>query len=132
MSPSRSKLLAASALLITFLVGIVIGVIGERVLMIRRGGVPHFPPAQWIVRRLDARLHLSDSQRVQITQIVQRHEDKIRGIWSGVRPAVRSEIDAANSEIDRILTPEQRARFANMRMRLMPRRGDDGMRVRHD
>ena len=118
MSPSKSKLLAAFALLITFLVGIVVGVIGERVLLIRRGGVPHYPPAEFIVRRLDARLHLNGQQRAQITEIVQRHEDNVRTIWSGVRPAVRNEIENANSEIDRVLTPEQRATFDKMKMRL--------------
>lgn len=118
MSSSSSKLLAALALVITFVVGALVGIAGDRVLLMRRGGMPHYPPAQMIVRHLDRRLHLNDSQRALITEIVQRHEQKIRGLWSGVRPAVRNEIEAANSEIDRVLTPGQRAEFAKMKMRL--------------
>ncbi len=118
MSPSKSKLLAAFALVITFLVGAVVGVVGERIMIMRRGGGPHYPPPQFIVRRLDARLHFTDQQRTEITEIVQRHEQNARNIWSGARGNVRNEIENANSEIDRVLTPEQRATFAKMRMRL--------------
>lgn len=118
VSPSNTKLLAALALLITFVVGVVVGFVGERAIMIRKGGVPRYPPAQFIVRHLDRRLHLNDQQRVEITGIVQRHEQRIVVIWSGVRPQVRSEIESANAEIDRVLTPEQRAEFAKMKMRL--------------
>lgn len=118
MSSSSSKLLAALALVITFGVGVLVGVAGDRLIMMRRGAMRHYPPAQMIVRHLDRRLHLNDQQRAQITTIVQRHEEKIRGIWSGVRPAVRNEIETANGEIDRVLTPEQRTDFAKMKMRL--------------
>ncbi|HSP33716.1 MAG TPA: hypothetical protein VLU46_05310 [Thermoanaerobaculia bacterium] len=117
MSPSSSKLLAAFALVITFFAGALVGVFGDHLFMIHRGILAH-PPAKFIVRRLDARLHLNDQQRAQITGIVERHDARIRTIREGVRPAVRNEIDAANSEIDRVLTPEQRATFAKMRIRL--------------
>ena len=116
MSPSSSKWLAAIALVVTFLVGVVIGGIGSRVMLMRHG--PHVPSAEFVVKRLDARLHLTDAQRTAVTAIVQRHEDKIRSIWTGVRPAVRTEIEAANAEIDRVLTPEQRATFAKIKLHL--------------
>jgi len=122
VSSNKSKLLAAAALVITFLAGALVGVIFERVMTMRRGGAPRIPPTAFIVHRLDARLHLSDQQRAQVTEIVQRHEDNVRRIWSGMRPAVRNEIENANSEIDSVLTPEQRATFAKLKMRLIQHR----------
>lgn len=118
MSSSNAKVLAALALLITFVAGIVVGLVGDRAIMMRRPPIARYPPARFIVRHLDRRLHLNDQQRTEITAIVQRHEQRIIAIWSGVRPQVRNEIEAANSEINRVLTPEQRAQFAKMKMRL--------------
>ena len=129
MSSTNAKLLAAIALVITFVVGGAVGVLFDHLFLL------HYLPqhsAQFIVRRLDHRLHFNDQQRVQVTEIVARHQQRINGIWAGVRPAVHVEIEAANGEIDRVLTPAQRAEFAKIRMRLMPRRSGDGIRFKHD
>ena len=129
MSSTNAKLLAAIALVITFVVGGAVGVLFDHVVLLR-----YLPlhSAQFIVRRLDHRLHFNDKQRVQVTEIVARHQQRINGIWAGVRPSVHAEIEAANGEIDRVLTPAQRAEFAKIRMRLMPRRSGDGIRFKHD
>jgi hypothetical protein len=120
VSPTNTKLLAAVALVITFFVGGVLGVVADRVIFLHYGMPQH--SAHFIVRRLDHRLHFSDQQRAQVVEIIDRHQRNISGIWSGVRPAVLKEIEAANVEIDRVLTPPQRAEFAKLRMRLMPHR----------
>ncbi|HEY3053822.1 MAG TPA: hypothetical protein VGK04_10600 [Thermoanaerobaculia bacterium] len=130
MSPSNTKLLAAIALVITFLVGGVLGVVGDRLIFLRYG-IPHHS-AQFIVHRLDRRLHFNDQQRAQVVEIIDRHQRRISGIWTGVRPAVLKEIETANVEIDRVLTPQQRVEFAKIRMRLMPHRTGDGIRFKHD
>ena len=66
---------------------------------------PHV--SRMMLRHLDLRLDLTDAQRAQVEQILERHHAQMRG-----------QLDAANAEIERVLTPEQRARFARMRMRL--------------
>ncbi|HEX9162669.1 MAG TPA: hypothetical protein VF980_13270 [Thermoanaerobaculia bacterium] len=114
----------------TFVVGAVVGIVGDRLFLLRRG-MPQ-RSASAIVARLDRQLHFTDQQRAQVTEIITRHQQKIVSIWSGVRPAVRQEIEGANAEIDRVLTPEQRAKFSSMRMRLMPRHPGGGIRARHD
>ncbi len=114
---SSNKLLAAVALLITFVVGAILGVVGDRLWVIMH---PRRPSPEMIVRHLTYRLHLSDQQRAQVTDIVARHQQRIAAVTSATRPAVQQELEQANREIEQILTPEQRETFAKMRMRLMP------------
>jgi len=130
VSASSTKLLAAVALLVTFVVGAVVGAVAVH-FWLWHGGLPQHS-AQFIVRRLDRRLHFNDQQRVQVMAIIGRHQLRIAGIWSRVRPEVHQEIEAANVEIARVLTPEQRVEFEKVRMRLMPRRTGGGIRFPHD
>jgi len=76
-----------------------------------------------VVDRLNRELHFSSEQRAQVQQIVDRHRVRIDALMSGVRPQIRQEFDATNAEIDKVLTPDQRAAFAKMRMRMQGRRG---------
>ena len=131
MSASSARVLAAIALVITFVVGIVIGVVADRAMVMHGIGVPH-PSTAFLVRRLDRRLHFTNEQRAQVTAIIDRHQQRVAGIWQGVMPALHAEIEGANVEIDRLLTPEQRVTFAKVRMHLMPHRGGDGIRLKHD
>ena len=130
MSPRRTSLLAAVALVITFAVGAIVGVFGDRVL-IRRFGMP-MRSSSWVVSRLDHRLHFTEQQRLQVTAIVDRRQKRIADVWTDVRSNVRHEIEETNIEIDGVLTPEQRIEFAKIRMRLMPRTTGDGIRFKHD
>ena len=130
MSASSTRILAGVALVVTFLVGILVGAVAVHAFMLHRGMPQH--SSQFIARRLDRRLHFNDQQRTQVIGIIDRHQQRIAMIWTNVRPAVRHEIESANVEIDRVLTPEQRVEFDKIRMRLMPRQGDDGIRFRHD
>jgi hypothetical protein len=120
VSSSNARILAAIALVITFVVGAVLGVIGDRIWVTIHGGPRHSP--QMLVRHLTYRLHLSDQQRAQVSEIVMRHQQRIAAITTTTRPAVQQELEQANREIEQILTPEQRETFAKMRMRLRPRR----------
>ena len=133
MSSTNAKVLAAFALALTFVVGIIVGFAADHILLMRRGGPP-MHSAEFITRRLDRRLHFTDQQRTQVTEIVARGQQRIAGVWMGVRPSVDREIQQTNVEIERVLTPEQRAKFADIRMRLMPHRGPmpHGMRMKHD
>jgi Spy/CpxP family protein refolding chaperone len=111
--------------IIAFVAGILVGVAGDHLLFIHhlfpRGFV-----AGRIVERLDRELHLTPQQKTQVQQILDRHRARIDAITSSVRPQVRQEIDTTNAEIEKILTPEQRAQFAKMRMRMPGRRGMGG------
>lgn len=111
MSATRTTLFAALALVLTFAGGVLAGAFGHRALTHRAFAGrpdPTPPPAmRMLLHHLDRRLDLTDAQRTQIEAIFARRHARIRG-----------EIDSANAEIERILTPEQRRRFARMKMRL--------------
>jgi hypothetical protein len=108
--------------IIAFVAGVLVGVAGDHLLFIHHVFSRGFVAGR-IADRLDRELHLSAQQKTQVQQILDRHRKRIDVITSGVRPQVRQEIDSTNAEIEKILTPEQRAQFAKMRMRMPGRRG---------
>lgn len=108
MSATRTTVIAAFALVLTFVAGVFAGAVGHHVL----GPRIHRPrPMQsMMIHHLDMRLDLTDAQQAQIERILEQRHARMRG-----------EIEAVNADIERVLTPEQRKIFATMRMR--PGRG---------
>jgi Spy/CpxP family protein refolding chaperone len=106
LSATRTTVVAALALALTFGGGFLAGAFVHRAIVM---GIHRPGPAatHMLLRHLDMRLDLTAAQRKQIEEILDRRHGRMR-----------AEIDAANAEIERVLTPEQRARFAKMRMRL--------------
>jgi hypothetical protein len=117
----NTTLLAAVALVVTFIAGLVVGAVGARFLNIRRPERLRPPAAEFMMKRLDRSLDLTPQQEVEITSILQRHHQRIGAVWTGVRPQLRREVEQTNAEIQRVLTPEQRTKFEGIKMRLMPR-----------
>lgn len=116
---SRVKWIAGLVVVAAFVSGIIVGMAADRFLMIR-GRRDHLPAraTSMMVERLDRRLDLTDDQRTRIEQILRHRHARINAMWSDVRPRVRGEVEATNTEIDAVLTPEQRERFAEMKMRM--------------
>ncbi|MFP5245310.1 MAG: hypothetical protein ACLGH0_01355, partial [Thermoanaerobaculia bacterium] len=50
---------------------------------------------------------------------------RMNELMASIHPRMRGEIDAANEEIARVLTPEQRAKFEKLKIR-MRRHGPPG------
>ena len=115
---SRSKLIAAIVVVVAFVAGIVIGVAGDRFWRFHHPGrrAPHMMTAL-ILRRLDHELSLTPQQHDAVQKILDAREQRVNALMSGVRPQIRQQIDAANAEIEKLLTPEQRAKFQQMRLR---------------
>lgn len=126
-----TALVAAGILVLTFVAGLILGVVGDRLLTWFHPRPPHLSPS-FLVDRLDRRLHFTPPQRKEVERIIAQRQDRIGHIWESVRPQVRQEIDQTNAEIERVLTPEQRVEFEKIRMRLMPRRDGRGIRFKHD
>lgn len=113
VSSPKTVVIASVVVLVTFISGVFTGIFVDRVLMHRMRG-PHPPRfvSKMMVERLDRHLDLTGDQRAKIEQIIERrHRNMGR------------EIEAANAEIERVLTPEQRRKFAKMRMHLGRREG---------
>ena len=120
-STTKTTVIAAIVLVVTFAAGVLVGVFIDRIAF-RRGydRVPRFATAA-MVTRLDRHLDLTPEQRKQIEAILERRHARINEVWSEVRPRVRREIEQTNEEIARVLTAEQRVEFEKMKMRLGPR-----------
>lgn len=123
LATSRSKVIAAIVVIVAFGAGIVIGVCGDR---IWRDHHPrdHRPPgmiAALILRRLDHELNLTPQQHEAVGQILNARQQRIAALMAVVRPQIRQQIDATNAEIEKVLTPEQRMKFQQMRLHHGPR-----------
>jgi Spy/CpxP family protein refolding chaperone len=118
VSVSKTTIIATIVVVLTFVAGFAVGMFSAHMIMLYGGpGAPPFP-AKAMVNRLDRHLDLDDAQRAKVQEIIKRRHARIAATWSSVRPRVSEEIDRANAEIDAVLTPEQRAKFAKMKMRL--------------
>jgi Spy/CpxP family protein refolding chaperone len=117
VSRTKTVLVAITALVLTFGSGVAVGILAAHLMILHGGpGAERFPHA--LVNRLDRRLDLTDAQRAQVEAIIKRRHDHIDAMWDGVRPQVRTEIERANDEIARVLTPEQRAKFERLQMHM--------------
>jgi Spy/CpxP family protein refolding chaperone len=131
VSVSKTAVIAAIVVVLAFVAGFAAGVVTDHLVMLRRG--PGMPPmvAHAMAGRLDRHLDLTDEQRRKIEEILERRHGAMDRLWAEMHPRMRVEIDATNAEIERVLTPEQREKFREMRMRLGPRHGE-GRRHRGD
>jgi hypothetical protein len=68
--------------------------------------------ARW-TRELD----LSGTQREQIGVLLKSAQARLRDLWAPVAPRARGEIEAARSEIEGLLSPDQRQRWNEARRR---------------
>ncbi len=112
--------------IVAFVAGLIVGIAGDHVYLFHVHRL--FPghrmadfAAHRIADRLDSELHLTPQQKTLVQQIIDHHRARIDAMMRGVHPQIRQELDATNAEIEKILTPDQRAQFAKIRMR-MPRR----------
>ena len=115
-----TKVIAAAVVLAAFVTGVLAGIVGDRLWMMRHG--PPQMSTKFILNRLDHQLDLTDQQRTQIAAILERRHAQIRVILERTHPLVREEVEATNREIEALLTPEQRAKFEKLKMRFLMRR----------
>lgn len=106
-----------------FIGGLLAGIAGDRFYLFhRRRFFPSQRMAQFathrIVDHLDNELHFTPQQKSEVQRIIDRHHARIDSVITGIQPQVRSELDAANGEIEKILTPPQREQFQKIRMRV--------------
>jgi len=127
---SNTRTAAVVVVIVAFVAGILVGVAGDHLYLIHNGRLfprraSHFA-ADRMAEHLGRELQLSPQQKTQVQQIIEKHRAKIDATMSSVRPQVRAELDATNAEIEKILTPDQKTKFANLRMRVAARRRDRG------
>lgn len=121
MSVTKTTGIAVIVVVLTFVAGFAVGMFSAHMMILH--GMHGPPPAvtRAMVNRLDRQLDLSDAQRAKVEEIIERRHARIGRIWGSVRPRVNTEIEQAKREIEAVLTPEQRAKFAKMKMRPLTR-----------
>jgi hypothetical protein len=122
---TKATTIAAVVVVLAFIAGLLIGIVGDRIFLFRnrdRLGMRGRSMTQHIVARLDRELQLTPQQHDEVTRIFEVHRQHIDVINAAVRPQIRREIEEGNAEIEKILTSEQRAKFQEMKMRMLPRR----------
>jgi Spy/CpxP family protein refolding chaperone len=127
---SNTRIAAVVVVVVALIAGVLVGVAGDHLYLIHSGRLfprraAHFA-ADRMADNLGRALQLTAQQKTQVQQIIERHREKIDAAMSNVRPQIRQELDATNTEIESILTPEQRTKFAELRMRIGARHRDRG------
>lgn len=114
-SRRRSVILAAVVIVLTFFAGVVVGVIGDRVYLVRHqrviptGGIELM--GRHLIRRLDRSLDLTAAQEAQVAEIIDRRTERILESSDAVHRIIYDEFAATHAEIEKVLTPEQREKF---------------------
>lgn len=128
--PPRSLDPRAAAIVLialAFVTGILVGIAGDRIYLLRSHRF--FPEraaramTPRLVDRLEKELKLTPQQRHEVTRILEKRRTRIESVWTSVRPQVDREMRETNAEIAKILTPEQQKKFKEMHMRFARRRG---------
>jgi len=78
-----------------------------------------------MVDHLSRELDLSASQRTKLDSVMERQAAAFKKIREETQPRIKALVDSSHAQIDQLLTPEQRAKYAKMREyheeRLKPR-----------
>jgi Spy/CpxP family protein refolding chaperone len=112
---------AALIIVVSLLTGVIVGVAVDQHMRIPRmifsRGMGHqtFAP-----HRLEHELGLSPAQSAAVDSITHHRMAQRDSLFANMRPALRQLLDSTRSDIERVLTPDQRAKFETMRYRSGP------------
>jgi Spy/CpxP family protein refolding chaperone len=143
----RPRVLATLVVVVALLTGIVVGMAADRRLAMRWHGPfgGHFTagrgprawggdgrggpdgnrggpgaPADRMHQRFATELGLTPAQMAQVDSIMTRSMAERHAIEDSVRPRMRTILDSTRSQIERVLTPDQRQKFEAWRTRNRP------------
>jgi hypothetical protein len=105
-------------LALMFFAGIVVGVVGTRVVVrhIVRDAILHPEKMQAAMERnLTRRLRLDSEQKMKLRQILSDAHGRLKDLRREYQPQVFEVLSNANGQITAILTPEQQARFEKLK-----------------
>lgn len=110
-------------LALIFLAGIVVGVVGTRVVVrhIVREAILHPEKVQALMERnLTRRLRLDDGQQAKLHGILSEAHAAMKDLRREYQPQVFEVISNADGQITAILTPEQQAKFEKLQADKLP------------
>lgn len=113
-----NKLKPVLLLLLVFLAGIAVGVVGTRLFVRQLVRTAVERPEQVrlrVERRLERRLDLTPEQQARVHEILTNSQAQIQSLRREFRPQMAVIVMKANRDIMTILTPEQQRRYKKMR-----------------
>ena len=122
---------AASVIVMSLLTGVFLGVAVDRRVFLPHGQIfmrtrLHGPG---LPRRLASELGLSPAQSASVDSIMRHRMSQRDSLMAHTWPVMRQLLDSTRYDIERILTPEQRAKFEQLRYREFD--GPPGIMMRH-
>lgn len=116
---------ATALLALAFLLGMVVGGLGSELLHVKRMASWHHrsdePPGFGLLaHRLERRLELSPEQARQVEEILDRARRDLWDMHREVRPRIHRRLAEARSEMEAVLTPEQREELRHLGPTLLP------------
>ena len=112
---NKSKALAWSLLVATFLLGAVVGGVAMETLGDDYDGRRHQSRERVsYADRLEAELALTSAQRESVQVILERRGEAMHGLWNEYRPRLDTLRDHIRGEIISLLDEEQREKFSEM------------------
>jgi hypothetical protein len=114
------------AVVTIFISGVIIGLVSGLAINRQRSFL-RFPLAgrfrNRITNNLTHRLELNAEQQAETEKIINAMAEQIRNYQTIQRPKIKAVIDSAMSEIEKLLTSEQREKFIAMRAKMAKHRG---------
>ena len=122
---TRSRLGAAFLLVATFVLGGLVGGAATSMADRKSRSKSHSErPRPSFVDRLQADLDLTPAQRDSVEAALDRHQPAMDSLWEQIRPQFQSERQAIRDAISAQLSPEQRAKYAELQRQDSLRRAE--------
>jgi Spy/CpxP family protein refolding chaperone len=78
------------------------------------------PQRPEFLKRLDRQLELTSEEHDQIVKIMTASRERTAPLWEKIAPQMGDELKKVRDEIRRVLTPEQRKKWADLNKRARP------------
>ena len=126
---------AAAIIVMSLMTGVIVGVAVDRRMLVHRPGGPFFLARGGFAgrhvtmapERLKDELGLSPAQTSAVDSIMRHRMSQRDSLMAHTWPVMRQLLDSTRTDIERVLTPEQRTKFEQLRSRepgpMMIRRG---------
>ena len=128
---------AATIIIMSLLTGVVVGIAVDRRVVLPHGNQVYFTRsfghggrAIMVPGRLEHELGLSSAQSAAVDSIMRHRMAQRDSLMAHTWPVMRQLLDSTRFDIERVLTPEQREKFEQLRVREPG--GPPGMVMRHD
>ena len=118
---------AAGIIVMSLLTGVIVGVAVDRRMLLHRPGGPFFLShggggfvgghVRMAPERLKDELGLSPAQTVSVDSIMRHRMSQRDSLMAHTWPVMRQLLDSTRTDIERVLTPEQRTKFEQLRSR---------------